>query len=407
MPSHLIPSTERSGLGLCLSGGGFRASLFHLGVLRRLAEVGLLHQVTDVSSVSGGSITAAQLAQTTPTWKDTPTFDPRAWETQVRDPLWQFCHRDIRTRPFLRSLLRPFSKGVAVRGIEANYQRHLTQQTLGDLPTHVRFSFCATDMIFATCWYFRRDTTGSHRAGYIKQWQTIPVAKAVAASSCFPPIFGPLALNYRASDFAGGSHKQESNHAELLKNICLTDGGLYDNLGLEPIWNRCRYAIVSDAGKISPYRADWSSIGTVKRYTTIMQEQINSLRMRWLIAKDRDPAQHFSVAYCSLEKSDKPDGYSATMVNDYIGKIRTDLDTFSRAECAILENHGYSLIDYYLKHDTFRSNAEALHAQLDTPLLAPNPEFLASENNYHKIRQALQYSNRASLFYRIRLPFGF
>src|SRR4051812_27536703 len=45
--------------GLALSGGGFRASFFHLGVLRRLAELDLLRHVTDISTVSGGSILAA------------------------------------------------------------------------------------------------------------------------------------------------------------------------------------------------------------------------------------------------------------------------------------------------------------------------------------------------------------
>lgn len=46
-------------LGLALSGGGFRASFFHLGALRRLAELRLLKHVTDISTVSGGSIVAA------------------------------------------------------------------------------------------------------------------------------------------------------------------------------------------------------------------------------------------------------------------------------------------------------------------------------------------------------------
>ena len=52
------PST-RKGIGLCLSGGGYRAALFHLGALRRLHEIGILEQVTHVSSVSGGSLIAA------------------------------------------------------------------------------------------------------------------------------------------------------------------------------------------------------------------------------------------------------------------------------------------------------------------------------------------------------------
>jgi hypothetical protein len=49
------------GVGLCLSGGGYRAMLFHLGTLRRLNETGWLRRLTHVSSVSGGSITAARL----------------------------------------------------------------------------------------------------------------------------------------------------------------------------------------------------------------------------------------------------------------------------------------------------------------------------------------------------------
>src|SRR5919106_5969911 len=46
-------------LGLALSGGGFRASLFHIGVLARLAELDLLRQVEVLSCVSGGSIIGA------------------------------------------------------------------------------------------------------------------------------------------------------------------------------------------------------------------------------------------------------------------------------------------------------------------------------------------------------------
>jgi predicted acylesterase/phospholipase RssA len=49
-------------IGLALSGGGFRATLYHLGLIRFLRDAGLLHQVTHITSVSGGSIIAAHLA---------------------------------------------------------------------------------------------------------------------------------------------------------------------------------------------------------------------------------------------------------------------------------------------------------------------------------------------------------
>jgi predicted acylesterase/phospholipase RssA len=48
--------------GLALSGGGFRATLYHLGVVRFLRDAGILQEVTDIASVSGGSILSAHLA---------------------------------------------------------------------------------------------------------------------------------------------------------------------------------------------------------------------------------------------------------------------------------------------------------------------------------------------------------
>jgi NTE family protein len=53
------PRRGRTKLGLALAGGGFRASLFHVGVLRELARRGLLGKVEVLSTVSGGSIVGA------------------------------------------------------------------------------------------------------------------------------------------------------------------------------------------------------------------------------------------------------------------------------------------------------------------------------------------------------------
>ncbi|MDX1582246.1 MAG: patatin-like phospholipase family protein, partial [Thermoanaerobaculia bacterium] len=51
----------REGVALCLSGGGYRAMLFHLGVLWYLNEQRWLKRIARISSVSGGSITSACL----------------------------------------------------------------------------------------------------------------------------------------------------------------------------------------------------------------------------------------------------------------------------------------------------------------------------------------------------------
>src|SRR5438128_614797 len=64
-PTSTITPQEpgpKPGVALCLSGGGFRAMVFHTGVLRRLNDGGYLQTIDRVSSVSGGSIAAGTLA---------------------------------------------------------------------------------------------------------------------------------------------------------------------------------------------------------------------------------------------------------------------------------------------------------------------------------------------------------
>ncbi len=61
-PPNEVQKPPEAGAALCLSGGGYRAMVFHIGVLWRLYEAGLLKSVKRISSVSGGSITAGVLA---------------------------------------------------------------------------------------------------------------------------------------------------------------------------------------------------------------------------------------------------------------------------------------------------------------------------------------------------------
>src|ERR1700761_6971242 len=56
-----FPLARMKKIGLALSGGGFRASLYHLGLVRFLRDAGILSQVSQITSVSGGSVLAAHL----------------------------------------------------------------------------------------------------------------------------------------------------------------------------------------------------------------------------------------------------------------------------------------------------------------------------------------------------------
>src|SRR5262245_66247182 len=80
-PPEAAPAV-RPGVALCLSGGGFRAALFHLGALRRLNELRVLSRVTHISAVSGGSILAAHLARAVERWPE-PGQKIEAWDERV------------------------------------------------------------------------------------------------------------------------------------------------------------------------------------------------------------------------------------------------------------------------------------------------------------------------------------
>ena len=68
-------STGLRNLGLALSGGGVRAAVFHLGVLRYLAERGVMERVTHLSTVSGGSlIVAAVITTSGMKWPSSPRY---------------------------------------------------------------------------------------------------------------------------------------------------------------------------------------------------------------------------------------------------------------------------------------------------------------------------------------------
>src|SRR5262245_42422448 len=115
-------------LALCLSGGGFRAALFHLGAVGRLNEIGVLSQVDTISSVSGGSILAAHLATQLRPWPESGTSFPD-WGQKVEAPFLHFARTNIRTWPLLKRFLLPwnwFRWSAQTTELEATYRKKLT-----------------------------------------------------------------------------------------------------------------------------------------------------------------------------------------------------------------------------------------------------------------------------------------
>jgi NTE family protein len=274
------PDRVEEGIALCLSGGGYRAMVFHLGVLWRLNELGLLSKLDRVSSVSGGSITAALLGLR---WKQLG-FDAHGVATQlgaqVISPIRALANRTIDVFSVAVGLLPGTSIG---RRIESAYRKHLFgETTLQDLPDDAegpRFVINATSAQSGALWRFSRKYAADYRVGRIGA-PTFPLARVVAASSAFPPFLSPVELDLADQKWFDG--EGDPALAALRRRAVLTDGGVYDNLGLETAWKRYRTILISDAGGIlsseTDPRRDWPRHAV--RTLFLVDHQVRSLRKR-------------------------------------------------------------------------------------------------------------------------------
>lgn len=279
-PGEYASRPVESGVGLCLSGGGYRAMLFHVGSLWRLYEAGLLFSVKRISSVSGGSITSAVLALG---WKHLP-FDGRwkPFDEHVVCPIRELARHTLDADAIIGGLLLPGSIGDRVA---AGYDKYLFKNAnLRDLPDEPRFIINATNVQSGALWRFSKSYMGDYRVGRIEN-PDFSLARAVAASSAFPPVLSPLTIELHPADFVPSSG-DELQRRPFTSDVMLADGGIYDNLGLETVWKRYQTVLVSDAGaKIEPEedpKQDWARHSY--RVLNIIDNQVRSLRKRALIA---------------------------------------------------------------------------------------------------------------------------
>jgi NTE family protein len=84
--------------------------------------------------------------------------------------------------------------GPLLRSLESRYRKRLTSLQLSDLPELPEYVLCATDLTFGVNWEFTRKHMGSYRTGS-HATQDTTVARAITASACFPPLFGPMRIH--------------------------------------------------------------------------------------------------------------------------------------------------------------------------------------------------------------------
>jgi NTE family protein len=288
-PVGVLPEkAPEDGIGLCLSGGGYRAMLFHLGTLWRLNDGGLLRRLDRISSVSGGSITAATLGLR---WQELE-WDARGqaenFERMVVRPVRVLAGQTIDASSVLEGLL-PFTS-VGER-VAAAYREHLfAGATLQDLPEDgagPRFVLCATNLESGVSFRFSRPYLADYRVGMVRA-PRVGLAEAVAASSAFPPVLSPFELDLR-----GAAWETEAGNdlvdAKWRGAIKLSDGGVYDNLGLETVWRSCRTVLISDGGgqaaDDADPPADWPR--QILRVLKVIDNQVRELRKRQAVGSYR------------------------------------------------------------------------------------------------------------------------
>ena len=352
-PQSREPAAPQQGIALCLSGGGYRATVFHAGALIRLNEAGLLPKLSRISSVSGGSITAGVLGLL---WRSF-TFDEG-----VASNFGVFIDR-IRAMADVTVDVGAVGGGLFFPGaisdrVAAAYDRILfSGATLQDLPDDTkgegpRFVINATSVQTADLWRFSRPYMGDYRVGLFDS-PAVPLATAVAASSAFPPLLSPLTLNLPQQ--VAPTPDADLSRAPFTTTAVLSDGGVYDNLGLETAMKACTTILVSDGGqKIAPEEDphhDWPRHAL--RVLDVIDNQVRSLRKRYLIE--------------AYQRGDRTGGYWGirTHFADYdlandplkcaqrdptqLADIPTRLEKMPRSMQDRLMNWGYAICDAALR----------------------------------------------------------
>lgn len=268
-------------VGLSLSGGGYRAAAYHLGTLKKLQEMNILEKVDIISSISGGSITAAYYCLNK---DDYPSFESTLYKKLQQEnvikkvllswfsvplalillafliPAFYFLFSPypwlfpiLLTALIILLMKLQFTLFPVSRRIETIYDQFgYKGLTLAKLPLRPTLVIGSTNLRTARAFTFSRDWMGDSAYTYRKppvlfKPDVFPIARAVMASSCVPFAFTPVVID-----------KVFFNDPAQAKEAAprLVDGGVYDNQGIHKIVQSGRYVcdtvITSDAGGNPP-----------------------------------------------------------------------------------------------------------------------------------------------------------
>ena len=363
--------SDEFSIHLSLSGGGLRATLFHIGVIRFLKQSGQLRRVERIVAVSGGSITAAHLATH---WADYCDGDDDLFKKRAKELINGACRHGIREKIdfCIFNPNRRFSQlhKAYIDGLNGGQ----AENAIKDTPARPAFFILGTDFATGRLVSFSKEgitqfeTTNDGRLSAVtvpgKKSSRFGLWRAVACSSAFPPMFAPHLISPEEYD-------ENSN-----SNLTVGDGGVFDNLGIrlveyyasnEPSSKSILF-IISDAGQ--PFRNAPASKSTFKwlmnrlfRAREIQYFRLAELDvLQFTAAQRRYPCHRvMTINIGDVAKPSAgptvPDGNASDPagvvepaltpeVRDLVCRIRTDLDTFSESEIQALVIRGWELAQY-------------------------------------------------------------
>lgn len=355
--SRFLPDV--AAIDLSLSGGGFRATLFHLGVISFLREKGLLSRVKVICSVSGGSILAAHLITYWPDY----IGEEAAARQRMRHLVEPIMQEDLSGRVLAKSKNRLLElKSLNSELLVSEYRELLDSpecevrrwDELEGRTDRPALHILATHLNTGRAGAFSTDgfnllpvAAGARHEDEIKAFAAFAkansighqdIARAVAASAAFPPVFSPISLI-------------PHNPTHML-----TDGGVYDNSGVNYLshiyekenWNAAsnRLVIVSDAGREFP-----TELGPQYETLLALATRVTDTQADRIANSDSEAAAKFfsgrDVPLWRISIHDsipifdgRPENHTKR-VQELLATIRTELDAFSAEEVFVLYRHGY------------------------------------------------------------------
>ena len=347
-------------IGLALSGGGMRAAVYHLGVLKYLAEKKLLRNVKHISTVSGASICMGLIyACNANQWpKDTQLL--KQVLPEVKKCITQ---KDIQWHAVLRLFLQPYYWDKKVNLLaKVMEQRWSVKGCLQDIAASPMWTINTTAYESGKDFRFSKIRMGERDSSFVMH-PSFALSHAVAASAGFPVWIGPYKLKsdqYVWTDATGTITVRPRDRV-----LHLWDGGVYDNMGLDPVFTTkqdggllpdINYLIVSNAsGNIGHKARKYSfSIENLKRLLDINMDQVEALRSQEVI--DFFRKYHNGVylkigttvkeimKHSTCSKQEKEDWIRCSMKEAEVQRVadyKTTLEKVSSLDFDAILQHGY------------------------------------------------------------------